>query len=48
MQLTAKDGKKSALKMDVRMLGFLHEQLEKVEQAFPRCYVYKTGAGSGS
>jgi len=40
MELTTKDGQRRVFSLDVHALAFLHEQLEKVEQAFPRCYVY--------
>ncbi|KAL7073492.1 hypothetical protein ACQ4LE_007566 [Meloidogyne hapla] len=41
MEFTTKDGQRRVFSLDVHALAFLREQLEKVEQAFPRCYVYK-------
>lgn len=46
MEITAKDGQKQIVKMDTPMLSYLNKQLEKIEQTFPRCYVYKKNSNT--
>jgi hypothetical protein len=41
MRLATANGQRRLFTLDAATLRLLHDQLAKIEAAFPRCYVYK-------